>query len=131
MYSVIVHATACLAGNEYLAMLTAVVPYILRVDMTDWAGNTAYAEYSSFVVRGAATNYTLSSVGNYSGTADTSKHCGWCYSWRCGCRCGFSLWLALWLFAVAGAVAGSVTGAVSGAVAGAVAGTVTAAGEGA
>ena len=47
------------------------VPYILRVDMTDWAGNAAYAEYSSFVVGGAATNYTLSSLGDYSGTAGT------------------------------------------------------------
>ena len=50
-------------------MLTAVVPYILRVDMTDWAGNAAYAEYSSFVVGGAASNYTLASLGYYSGTA--------------------------------------------------------------
>jgi angiopoietin 2 len=54
--------------------LTAVVPYSLRVDMTDWAGNTAYAEYSSFVVGGATTNYQLSSVGNYSGTAGTDAY---------------------------------------------------------
>ena len=51
--------------------MTVVVPYVLRVDMTDWAGNTAYAEYSSFVVGGSASNYQLSSVGNYSGTAGT------------------------------------------------------------
>ena len=69
VYSVMAHATAYLAGNSYLAMLTAVVPYILRVDMTDLAGNTAYAEYSSFVVGGAGTNYTILSLGVYSGTA--------------------------------------------------------------
>ncbi len=50
-------------------MLTAVLPYTLRVELTDWAGNMAYAEYSSFVLGGAATNYTIVSLGNYSGTA--------------------------------------------------------------
>ena len=52
-----------------MAELTAVVPYILRVDMTDWAGNSAYALYSNFVLGGAETNYTILSLGNYSGTA--------------------------------------------------------------
>ena len=56
-------------GNLYVTELTAVVPYILRVDMTDWAGNTAYALYSNFVLGGAETNYTILSLGNYSGTA--------------------------------------------------------------
>ena len=51
--------------------MTAVVPYILRVDMTDSAGNTAYAEYSNFVLGGTDTNYTILSLGNYSGTAGT------------------------------------------------------------
>ncbi len=59
----------CFAGNEYVAELTAVMLYILRVDLTDWEGNTAYAEYSNFVLGGAATNYTLVSLGDYSGTA--------------------------------------------------------------
>ena len=52
-----------------MAKLTAVVPYILLVDMTDWAGNTAYALYSNFVLGGADTNYTIVSLGDYSGTA--------------------------------------------------------------
>ena len=53
----------------YVAELTAVVPYILRVDLTDWEGSTAYAEYSNFVLGGAETNYTILSLGDYSGTA--------------------------------------------------------------
>ena len=56
-------------GNENAAILTAVVPYILRVDLTDWEDNTAYAEYTNFVLGGAATNYTILSLGAYSGTA--------------------------------------------------------------
>ena len=57
------------ADNIYLAEVIAVCAYRLRVDLGDWADNTAYAEYSSFTVGGADTNYTLQSVGIYSGTA--------------------------------------------------------------
>ena len=49
--------------------MITVEPYILRVDLTDWEGNTAYAEYSNFVLGGAETNYTILSLGTYSGTA--------------------------------------------------------------
>ena len=59
----------CLTGNEFVAALTAAAPYILRVDLTDWENNTAYAEYSNFVLGGAETNYTILSLGTYSGTA--------------------------------------------------------------
>ena len=53
----------------YLAEITAARSYRLRVDLADWADNTAYAEYSSFVLGGATSNYTLVSLGDYSGTA--------------------------------------------------------------
>ena len=49
--------------------MTAVLPYILRVDMTDWAGNAAYALYSNFSLGAAETNYTIVSLGVYSGNA--------------------------------------------------------------
>ena len=49
--------------------ITAARSYRLRVDLADWEGNTVFAEYSSFVVGGAASNYTLVSLGDYSGTA--------------------------------------------------------------
>ncbi|XP_035685324.1 angiopoietin-4-like [Branchiostoma floridae] len=42
--------------------------YTLRVDLADWDGSTAYAEYSSFSVASAADKYRLS-VSGYSGTA--------------------------------------------------------------
>ena len=61
---------ACtLAGNKYLAEVTAVAAYILRVDLTDWAGVYVYADYSDFNVGGPATNYTLTTIGTYSGNA--------------------------------------------------------------
>ena len=43
--------------------------YILRVELTDWEGNFSYAEYSNFSVGGLESNYTLTSLGDYSGTA--------------------------------------------------------------
>jgi hypothetical protein len=56
-------------GNANLANLTAAKQYTLRVDLTDWADNSAYAKYSNFIIGGASTNYTLKSLGIYSGTA--------------------------------------------------------------
>jgi len=41
----------------------------LRVDLGDWEGNTAYAEYNNFTVGSAADKYRLASVGTYTGTA--------------------------------------------------------------
>jgi len=41
----------------------------LRVDLADWEGNTAYAEYDNFTVGSELTKYRLASLGTYSGTA--------------------------------------------------------------
>ena len=49
--------------------LTTAKRYKLRIDLADFSGNTAYAEYDNFVVNSAADKYRLSSLGNYSGTA--------------------------------------------------------------
>ena len=42
--------------------------YELRVDITDFDGNAAFAEYKTFSIGGKSTNYTLN-IGGYSGTA--------------------------------------------------------------
>ena len=60
---------AMFAGNDNLNLLTSAKRYKLRVDLGDFSGNTSYAEYDNFVVKSAADNYTLSSIGTYSGTA--------------------------------------------------------------
>ena len=62
----------CHAGNKYLAQLTANATWVLRFDLTDLSGLQAYAEYFNFKVGGPATNYTLTSLGNYTGNAGKS-----------------------------------------------------------
>ena len=54
-------------GNDNLYLLTR-NNQELRVDLTDFEGNTAYAKYSSFAVGSASENYKLT-VDGYSGTA--------------------------------------------------------------
>jgi hypothetical protein len=56
-------------GNDHLAAITVSQQYVLRVDLTDWEGNSTFAEYSHFVVGSATVNYTLLYLGAYSGTA--------------------------------------------------------------
>jgi len=41
----------------------------LRVDLTDWEGNTKYATYDNFKVGSAQEKYKLASRGAYNGTA--------------------------------------------------------------
>ena len=62
------------AGNRYLAELTATActRWTLYIDLHDWKGQTASASYNNFVVGGADTDYTLTSLGKYSGTAGQS-----------------------------------------------------------
>ncbi|KAL9961144.1 hypothetical protein ACROYT_G030037 [Oculina patagonica] len=58
-------------GLEKIHRLTSSGQYKLRVDLEDFAGNTAYAEYDSFGVASEGNKYQLS-VGNFSGTAGDS-----------------------------------------------------------
>ena len=44
---------------------------MLRVELGDFDGNTAYAKYSTFIVGDSSSNYTLT-VSGYSGTAEDS-----------------------------------------------------------
>ena len=53
-------------GLDKINRLTSSERYKLRVDLEDFEGNTAYAEYDSFAVGNEGTKYQLS-VGNYSG----------------------------------------------------------------
>ncbi|KAL5011834.1 hypothetical protein ScPMuIL_010385 [Solemya velum] len=55
-------------GNINLNNIVSQGSYSLRVDMSDFEGNSAYAYYSSFNVGDGSTNYRLT-VGGYSGTA--------------------------------------------------------------
>ena len=59
-------------GNEYLHYLTNTRSYKLRFDLEDWDGNTAYAEYSSFVVTSETDKFRLQ-LGDYSGNASASS----------------------------------------------------------
>lgn len=57
-------------GNEYLHLLTSQSMYELRVDMTDFEGESRFAKYKLFQVGSRDTKFRLT-VGGYSGTAGT------------------------------------------------------------
>ena len=58
-------------GNDNLHRLTAAGNVTLRVDLEDFEGNFAYAEYTTFKVADEADKYRLL-IGGYSGTAGDS-----------------------------------------------------------
>ena len=58
-------------GNDNLHRLTANSDVRLRIDLEDFDGNIAYAEYTTFKVADAADKYRLL-IGGYSGTAGDS-----------------------------------------------------------
>ncbi|XP_062320781.1 angiopoietin-1-like [Osmerus eperlanus] len=55
-------------GNELLFLLTSQRPYILRVELTDWDGQTAFSLYDRFAVASEKHNYRLF-LKSHSGTA--------------------------------------------------------------
>ena len=57
------------AGNDNLHLMTSNDRQRLRVDLADFDGNTAYAEYDNFAVDSAQAKYILASLGTYRGTA--------------------------------------------------------------
>ena len=57
------------AGNDNLHLMTSNDRQRLRVDLADFEGNTAYAEYDDFDVDSARAKYRLASLGTYRGTA--------------------------------------------------------------
>ena len=58
-------------GNDNIHRLTASNNTVLRVELEDWDGKTAYAEYGTFEVNDESNKYRLT-VGAYSGTAGDS-----------------------------------------------------------
>ncbi|CAH3139616.1 unnamed protein product [Pocillopora meandrina] len=58
-------------GTDNLHRLIAADEVILRVDLKDFEGNVAYAEYATFKVADEATKYQLL-VGGYNGSAGDS-----------------------------------------------------------
>ncbi|XP_078605257.1 microfibril-associated glycoprotein 4-like isoform X2 [Branchiostoma floridae x Branchiostoma japonicum] len=58
-------------GNDKLHQLTSQAQYELRVDLEDFEGNSAYAQYQVFTVGSEAVLYNLT-VEGYSGTAGDS-----------------------------------------------------------
>ena len=58
-------------GNDNLHRLTDSDDVMLRIDLEDFEGNIAYAEYMSFKVADEAAKYQLS-IGGYNGTAGDS-----------------------------------------------------------
>jgi len=77
-----VYAVSC-AGNRALSALLAGEQYALRVELEDWEGNKAYAEYEDFKVEGRGKKYRLKSVGSYSGNAGGCdvKTSNTCFCW--------------------------------------------------
>ncbi|ELT97539.1 hypothetical protein CAPTEDRAFT_202906 [Capitella teleta] len=58
-------------GNDLLHEITASTPHELRVDLEDFEGNFAFAEYSTFLIRSVEKRYQLL-CGGYSGNAGDS-----------------------------------------------------------
>ncbi|KAI2657494.1 Angiopoietin-2 [Labeo rohita] len=44
-------------GNEIIYKLTQEKQYVLRIDLTDWEGNTAFSKYEQFFLDGEKQNY--------------------------------------------------------------------------
>ena len=61
-----------ITGNDQLHLLTSSGFTNLRVDLEDFDGGSAYAEYSQFTVGDAGSNYIMH-CGGYSGTAGKEK----------------------------------------------------------
>ena len=73
------------AGNDNInALVSDGLQYKLRVDLMDFSLNTRYALYDNFKMGPASTNYILSSIGSYSGTA--GKINGGCVKCRLNVR---------------------------------------------
>ena len=61
-------------GNDNLHILTNRRAYTVRFDLMDFTGDTAYAEYTVFIVADVASKYRMIN-GGYSGTADKVIMC--------------------------------------------------------
>ena len=60
-------------GNDLLHRLTSQKSFRLRIELEDWDGATAYAEYHHFSIESEEDKYRLT-VSGYSGTAGKHQH---------------------------------------------------------
>ena len=57
------------AGDDIISIMTSSARQILRVNLVDWGGKSAWAEYDNFVVSSEDSKYNISSLGTYRGNA--------------------------------------------------------------
>ncbi|XP_073691320.1 angiopoietin-2a isoform X2 [Garra rufa] len=62
-------------GNEIISKLTQEKQYVLRIDLIDWEGNTAFSKYEQFLLDGEKQNYRIH-LNGYSGTAGKTSSMG-------------------------------------------------------
>ncbi|XP_076830430.1 angiopoietin-2a [Brachyhypopomus gauderio] len=55
-------------GNEYISKLTSEQQYVLRIELSDWEGNSGFSQYDQFSLSNEQQNYRIHLKG-YSGTA--------------------------------------------------------------
>ena len=55
-------------GNEYVYLLMQNADYMLRIELQDQNGDSAYAQYTTFKINDEMDGYRLT-IGGYSGTA--------------------------------------------------------------
>ncbi|XP_063047101.1 angiopoietin-2a [Engraulis encrasicolus] len=55
-------------GNDYIAQMTADHTHVLRIDMEDWEGSSAFSQYDEFSIGDESQNYRIYLKG-YSGSA--------------------------------------------------------------
>ncbi|TNN56155.1 Angiopoietin-2 [Liparis tanakae] len=55
-------------GNEFVSRLTIKRSYQLRIQLSDWEGNSEFSQYDQFSLQGEAQNYRIHLKG-FSGTA--------------------------------------------------------------
>ena len=54
-------------GLNKIHRLTSSSQFVLRVELEDWDGNTAFAEYDKFVIGDEKSKYNLVGLGRYKG----------------------------------------------------------------
>jgi len=56
-------------GNKWIAAMTGWKQQTLRIDMTDWDGDTSYVEYDDFEIANEKENFYLKRLGSQIGIA--------------------------------------------------------------
>ena len=60
-------------GNEYVYLLMQNADYMLRIELLDQYGSSAYAHYTTFKINDESDGYRLT-IGGYSGTAGNTLY---------------------------------------------------------